>query len=529
MIIPMMKNVHFKIKEFWVKNKKELIILFMTMLVVYIPFLTGQLNNADGFMNGVIAHKKSYDWENSQGRFLIGWFDRWRDRMVQPSLIIGVCLMLLCLVVSVIWYIFDCYSMVEKLCIGAILVFSPSIADLFTYYYCADSYMLSYLLAVIAAALLIKGEKKRTTIGSAVLLIISLAIYQTYIGITASLCCIYLLLEILNGKELKILLKKALRMALAGGGACAAYLLILKVLEKIGYLQMTATRGMNHMLSGAFLGLKDTMKNAYVVFYDYFLTERILTNSWQYRRYLNGIVLCFLLMLCIVLIVHNRVYRSIKRTLLTVFLIVVMPLMIDLVVIIAPAANVYAETGMLMLAGMNLIYVLLVLLVFRCNRNEILEKTIAKFSKLTIILIIINQIIFIGIFIRTIQLEQTKMQMLAYQMEKRIEEFEDYHSGCKVLVAGRPQNGNYPITDQNLKNITHGMISQYTLVFGAEEQVSEGWISVFQYFLGVNYETVYEEERTEILSSEEFAKMGIFPDQTSVKKFNDTIVIKLSN
>ncbi len=133
----------------------------MTMLVVYTPFLTGQLNNADGFINGVIAHKKNYDWENSQGRFLIGWFDRWRDRMVQPSLIIGVCLMLLCLVVSVIWYIFDCYSMVEKLCIGAILVFSPSIADLFTYYYCADSYMLSYLLAVIAAALLIKGEKKK--------------------------------------------------------------------------------------------------------------------------------------------------------------------------------------------------------------------------------------------------------------------------------------------------------------------------------------------------------------------------------
>ena len=50
MIIPMMKNVYFKIEEFWVKNKKELIILFMTMLVVYIPFLTGQLNNADGFI-----------------------------------------------------------------------------------------------------------------------------------------------------------------------------------------------------------------------------------------------------------------------------------------------------------------------------------------------------------------------------------------------------------------------------------------------------------------------------------------------
>ncbi len=88
--------------------------------------------------------------------------------------------------------------------------------------------------------------------------------------------------------------------------------------------------------------------------------------------------------------------------------------------------------------------------------------------------------------------------MLCLSDGKQNREFEDYHSGCKVLVAGRPQNGNYPITDQNLKNITHGMISQYTLVFGAEEQVSEGWISVFQYFLGVNYETVYEEERTEI-------------------------------
>ncbi len=45
----------FQNKKFWVKNKKELIILFMTMLVVYTPFLTGQLNNADGFINGVIA------------------------------------------------------------------------------------------------------------------------------------------------------------------------------------------------------------------------------------------------------------------------------------------------------------------------------------------------------------------------------------------------------------------------------------------------------------------------------------------
>ena len=48
-------------------------------------------------------------------------------------------------------------------------------------------------------------------------------------------------------------------------------------------------------------------------------------------------------------------------------------------------------------------------------------------------------------------MEQTKTQMLAYQMENRIEEFEDYHSGCKVLVAGKTSNGNYPITDQNLE------------------------------------------------------------------------------
>ena len=119
--------------------------------------------------------------------------------------------------------------------------------------------------------------------------------------------------------------------------------------------------------------------------------------------------------------------------------------------------------------------------------------------------------------------------MLVYLMEERLEEIDGYRSGQKVLVVGRPQWGNYPITDEMLSTITKGMISSYTLTFGGDEQISSGWIQLFQYFGGVKYQECSAEEREEILSSDEIKTMENFPAETSVKRFGDILVIKLSD
>lgn len=135
--------------------QRELGILFAAAFVVYEPFWGGQLNNADGFLYGVIRHGQKYGWEDAQGRFLLRWLDEWRDGFIIPPVIIGISIVLLLMSAVLIWHIFACEGRTERILIGAFVVFSPSVMNTFTYYYCADSYMLSYFLAVVAAALLI--------------------------------------------------------------------------------------------------------------------------------------------------------------------------------------------------------------------------------------------------------------------------------------------------------------------------------------------------------------------------------------
>lgn len=64
-------------------------------------------------------------------------------------------------------------------------------------------------------------------------------------------------------------------------------------------------------------------------------------------------------------------------------------------------------------------------------------------------------------------------------MENRIEGIEGYAPNMKVLVVGRPHNGNYPFVDEKLYDITKGMISRYSLTFGMAGQVSASWIKLF--------------------------------------------------
>lgn len=130
----------------------------------------------------------------------------------------------------------------------------------------------------------------------------------------------------------------------------------------------------------------------------------------------------------------------------------------------------YAETGMLMSAYMNLLYVLpLALVGLIANEKE--ARIINTSVYLLSMVIMMIMVVFIGVFVRVVELEQTKTQALAYQMESRIESIPSYAPNMKVLVVGRPHNGNYPFVD----------------------------------------------ERDMIIVSDEFKEMGNFPDSTLLK------------
>lgn len=85
-----------------------------------------------------------------------------------------------------------------------------------------------------------------------------------------------------------------------------------------------------------------------------------------------NIVICIGTILLIMVLVYRRKgYHSIVKTIILICAILVFPITLTVIVILAPGASVYAETGMLMLPYMNLLYVLpLTLLEFVVNEKE---------------------------------------------------------------------------------------------------------------------------------------------------------------
>lgn len=509
------------------KIKKESIILYILSLIVYLPFMVHQLNNADGVSNGLLYHSDNYVWEDAQGRFFIKYFDMWRDGMISPSLIVALSLFFMVCIVVLVWRIFDCNNLIEKYLIGICILFSPSVANLLTYYYCADSYCFAYLLAIVAVACLLQNGKKYF-VAAVVMLVISMGIYQTYIGAAVSVCTVWIIREILkNELDARELLKKVARMVCGIGISAGGYLVLFKVLEKVGYLYPTGTRGMNNIVGNLIEKSAGLIQLAYTAFWDYFFTGNLINNYWRGRRYFNALILVGTLLLIGYLWEKKKIYKSVVKTLLLIVAVIIFPIMLTLIVIVAPDASVYAETGILMLAYMNYMYILPLVLLEEIGVQK-WQEWIKYSFRILVAGIGIILIIFVQVFARSISLEQSKMQNLAYQIETRLENLEDYKPYMKVLVIGRPQNGNYPIVDGDIADITKGMISQYSLIFASEDHISNGWVKLLKYYCGTNYNSCDAEQRERIINSSETEKMGLFPHSTSIKKIEDVIVIRFS-
>lgn len=527
-MITLIRELYQKCQTEFNNMKRELFVVAFCSFAVYLPFMCGQLNNADGFIFGVFMHN-DFGHEDSEGRFFLRFFDFWRDGMVLPAMIVGLCLLLLWIAVAVFWYTMDIHGSMMRILSGILVVCTPSIADLFTYYYTADGYCMSLLLAVLAAAFLVKGEKKRSLLAAVFAMVGSLGIYQAYIGITVIICGFWLLRQMLeNSMENKLLAKKTFHILGGGVSGVIAYFLLYNVLDKIGYLSIDHERIADDVVSNIFTNLLSGIKEIYQVFFEYYFADTLIYNAWHGRRYVNALFLALVLFMIGMAIWQNQTYKNVIRCVLSIILAALIPVMLEVVILIAPEIPVHAETGILMLCGMNFFYLLPVLLLPLIKGKKWIYVGTNVVVKLSLVYMGVFMCMFIGVFERMVQTEETKFGTLAVRLENRIEELDNYSPGMKVLVVGRPQSGNYPFVDDTYKTVTKGMISDYSLVFGRADQVSMSWIELFRYYCGVRYGRVSEEQRLKLMESAEFAQMENYPAETAVKWIDDVVVIKLS-
>lgn len=127
-------------------------------IFVYFSKICNELPNPDSIWQGMM-YKESWTWECGLGRYMIGVCQVLRSYIVNPVMVTLVGLVFLAVVCVYIIKIFNIKSTIWQLVVGGIIIISPTVGSILTYYYCSDMYMLSYLLSVLAVWYLAKGKK----------------------------------------------------------------------------------------------------------------------------------------------------------------------------------------------------------------------------------------------------------------------------------------------------------------------------------------------------------------------------------
>lgn len=216
--------------------------------VCFILFVLGQVIHMAAYTNYYLGHdmsvfhNESFGWDLMTGRFL-GWLPKSLHGHLQTPWLIG-CISSLFMALTAIGILktFKVRSLLPALLIGLVNITWPPWIAAHGYLYMLTQFSFSFLTAVWAVYFL---DKKRGFLVAGVLLIMSLACYQSCAGITAGLVLLSVILRASRGEENR----KTLIYGLKGAGTVIAgvalyYLLWQLLLKKYG-LSAAEYRDMN--------------------------------------------------------------------------------------------------------------------------------------------------------------------------------------------------------------------------------------------------------------------------------------------
>ena len=184
----------------------------------------------------------------------------------------------------------------NKILIGLILVLFPTITYTLTFMFTIHYYLLALLMSV-GSVYFSQRPKKFFGILSIGLLVLSLAIYQAYISITATVFIIILIKETLNNKETKEIILTTLKFFCILVISLVLYAISTKVMTQIYGLKLSDYQGFSTMRTYTIIGILSGALRTY---------EQIISPFFEKTFFIPNTVsriiysLCFLLNLVLV-------------------------------------------------------------------------------------------------------------------------------------------------------------------------------------------------------------------------------------
>lgn len=424
---------------------------------------------------------------------------------------------------------FNIKSRINTILISGILITFPTIGALMPFMNTQDSYQFGAMMAGIAAYLLV--SKKRGYIYSTILLTLSLAIYQTYLGYAAGLILIYIILNLFKNEDnfdemLKLFFKTALSFIVAIG----IYLFVSRVI--FGHL-LVDYKGLDSMGSIPLNELPKAVLNTYIEMFK-FLFGLEFNYHFPFMKYLFSIG--FVSFIFLFMFILRRSNIESKKEIFALLILVIFPIAMNVIYIMSWQAGVMLR----MAYGYTLLFIAPLLLIDHILKNKrlLLNKDTSKeteyntkiaiiatwFLTLTISLSVYNNIYVTNKAYFKVGITNQSSHAYGNRIVQRLEMFPGYTEDTKIVFLGRPDSRTRFTKEYDTEDIEPFIIANHlTRLYS------------FKYypvrFLGFpNTISDYTEITSEIEHLRDtINSMPVYPAADSIKMIDDIIYIKFKD
>jgi hypothetical protein len=439
---------------------------------------------------------------------------------VLAIIILSFCVVLLCDILNI-------NNNILVVLTSIIFVSTPNITNTLTYFFCSNGYCLGFLMAILAVYFTYRANKKIyfRIIASSLCIAFSMALYQSYLGVVCGLYLIVPILDIVKGKEndFKKILKKILECIISGILGGAIYYGVWQILLYVNNLSATSYSGINEVGIQNILNFKENIVNCYMDFFRYFFTDKIVKNLGYNRKILNAIVLISTIVEIIILMEKNKVYEKTENLIQTIVFIWLLPFAICVIRFFATNR----EMNVLMSPAFILIFIM----------NISLLEEICKISKANILTLINIIVLVIITWTYIISANATyELTILNYnkaistveRIVANVEQMEEYSSGMPIIFCGIIENDNLTeVENMRLNRLSTGGVSEYNVLWEDFGDEQNGYFNLLVDFLGKDLGYVSNEKYMEIIQSDEFKEMDVYPNGNSIKIIDNCVVVKM--
>lgn len=532
-----------EVKNWFVRNAKLLVVCFAVGMICHAQMYLNGLSNPDAVV--------SLSNPNGYGSFIPHAWDiglgRW-GLLFAACAKFGLCSPILTSAITIALFTLGIVALIDKLGIrnaclqyasSVLFIASPFVSCCITYYYCSNSYALSFLCAVLAACLIGRVGavgKPVALVGAVALLAFSLGCYQASLGVFCVAVLLVMVRSLMGGsadpfraKQLAVFFGVA--VVVCAAGAVLYYALTEFSLFVLG-ISLSTYGGASSVGVGSILGsLTSSVPSAYVAFFDGFFSHGISGNhfGWVYVAAVGMIIAA-------VAFVRLATINGVKRlgaSAMALLCVVLIPFAANVILVIVPS---YGYPTLLMLGGFMASFLLLPLLVQLLldspDRGNVRLRMPAKAMFVGCCCLIAvgawSYALQSNADAEVMQACQNQAASLATRIAGVLDANPDVQAGAKVLIAGKPEAGNFPNTSDSYVHASS--YAKWGMVWDNHYQNNmRSWDVIMKQFAGQSFNYCSFDECAKVIRSSEFANMSLYPANDSVATIDGVVVVKISD